>query len=212
VGSDSSPSVAFIAIDQRVECPCDVGHPSFGRQLRPLSICEVVGQICQIENCRPAALMIPIIVLTCDLESQHRPLYCVVTAQQPRYFLRPILLLNKFGGTVALGKRGAQLSGNSQGVDFILAEHLDNNITRSFVAKQSDPIDELCRVLFARITESVITHETEDWPGYYDRLCALVCRVVAQSSLSADSKAVLTRRLIQHILELEIRRPRLKPE
>jgi hypothetical protein len=62
------------------------------------------------------------------------------------------------------------------------------DISRTFPAKESDPIDEFGRVLFARVTETVISHETEDWPSYYDRLCALVCRVIAQSGLRARSE------------------------
>ena len=103
------------------------------------------------------------------------------------------------------------MSGNGQETDLVLAGHLDEEITRSFAAKETDPIDDLCRVLFARITETVISHETEDWFGYYDKLCALVCRVVAQSDLNAELKAVLTRRLIEHVVELEKWWPRLKP-
>jgi hypothetical protein len=109
------------------------------------------------------------------------------------------------------GNKGAQLNGKSEGSDLVLAGRLDEDITRSFAAKESDPIDELRRTLFARITETVISHETKDWPGYYDKLCALVCRVVAQSSLGAEPKAVLTRRLIEHVAELEKWWPRLKP-
>jgi hypothetical protein len=104
------------------------------------------------------------------------------------------------------------LSDNWQGIDLVLARHQDEDLVQSFAAKQPDPIDEWCQLLFARITETVLSHETEDWPGYYDRLCALVCRVVAQSSFSAESKPVLTRRLIQHIVELEKWWPRLRPE
>jgi hypothetical protein len=77
------------------------------------------------------------------------------------------------------------------------------------------PIDEsleqLSRTLFARITECVINHETDYWPGYYDKLCATVCQVVARSDLSSDSKSVLTRRLIEHVVELQRWWPRLSP-
>ena len=58
-------------------------------------------------------------------------------------------------------------------------------------------------IVVAPAALSAIAHDTEDWPGYYDKLCALVCRVVAQSDFTAEAKAVLTRRLIEHILELE---------
>jgi hypothetical protein len=65
---------------------------------------------------------------------------------------------------------GAQLSGNPGGIELILAARRDDGLIQSFARKEPDPIDELCQSLFARITESVISHETEDWPGYYDKL------------------------------------------
>ena len=86
------------------------------------------------------------------------------------------------------------------------------DFVRSFVAKEPDPLDELCQSLFARITETVISHQTEDWVRYYDKLCAVVCRVVSQSDLNNAAKAVLTRRLIDHIVELEKWWPRLRPK
>ena len=73
-------------------------------------------------------------------------------------------------------------------------------------------MDELCQSLFARITETVISHETKDWAGYYDKLLVLVCRVIAQTKLSEETKPILTRRLIDHIIELEKWWPRLKPQ
>ncbi len=130
----------------------------------------------------------------------------------PQIFLRRTLLLGKFSGSVAPGRQGAQLSGNREGTDLVLADRLDDGLLQLFAAKDPDPIDELCQSLFARITETVIAHETEDWPGYYDRLCGVACRVVAHSDLPTRSKGVLTRRLIQHIIELEKWWPRLKPE
>ena len=51
---------------------------------------------------------------------------------------------------------------------------------------RDDSLDEISQILFARITEAVISHETDDWPRYYDKLCAVVCRVVAQSTLSSE--------------------------
>jgi hypothetical protein len=93
-----------------------------------------------------------------------------------------------------------------------MARDLDEVLAHSSAAKASDPTEQLCRVLFARITETVISHETDDWSAYYDKLGALICRVVAQSSLSAEAKAVLTRQLIEHVIELEKWWPRLKPE
>ncbi len=104
-----------------------------------------------------------------------------------------------------------QLSGKLGGIDVVVADRRDD-LVRSFAAKEPDPLDELCQSLFARITETVISHETEDWARYYDRLRVLVFRVVSQSDLNNAAKAVLTRRLIDHIFELETWWPRLKPE
>ena len=74
-----------------------------------------------------------------------------------------------------------------------------------------DSLEQLSRTLFARITECVINHETDDWPSYYDKLCATVCQVVARSDLSSDKKSLLTRRLIEHVVELQRWWPRLSP-
>jgi|SRR6476661_2977189 hypothetical protein len=71
------------------------------------------------------------------------------------------------------------------------------------LAPVSDPVDEMTRALAARITTAVVGHDTDDWPSYYDRLYALICKVVAQSKLSADAKLVLTKRLIDHVIDLE---------
>jgi hypothetical protein len=78
---------------------------------------------------------------------------------------RLILLLSKFGGSVALRKRGAQLSGNRQETDLVLGGRLDADITQSFAARRPDPRDELCQSLFARITEIVIGHKTKIGPA-----------------------------------------------
>lgn len=75
-----------------------------------------------------------------------------------------------------------------------------------------DSLEQLSRTLFARITECVISHETDDWPAYYDKLCATVCQVVARSDLSNDAKSLLTRRLIEHVVELQRWWPRLSPK
>jgi hypothetical protein len=107
---------------------------------------------------------------------------------------------------------GAQLSGNPEGLDLVLAARPHDGFTQSFAGKAPDPIDELCQSLFARITESVISHETEDWPGYYDKLSVVVCQVVARSGLNNEAKATLSRRLIEHVIELEKWWPRFKPE
>jgi hypothetical protein len=103
------------------------------------------------------------------------------------------------------------LSGKLGGIDVVSASR-GEDFVRSFVAKEPDPLDELCQSLFARITETVISHQTEDWVRYYDKLCAVVCRVVSQSDLNNAAKAVLTRRLIDHIVELEKWWPRLRPK
>jgi hypothetical protein len=76
---------------------------------------------------------------------------------------------------------------------------------------RDDSLDEISQVLFARITEAVLNHKTNDWPRYYDKLCAVVCRVAAQSALSSDAKSLLTRRLIVHIMEIEKWWPRVRP-
>ena len=104
------------------------------------------------------------------------------------------------------------MSGNPEGIELILAARRDDSFIQSFAGKEPDPIDELCQSLFARITESVISHETDDWPGYYDKLCLVVCQVVARSGLSNEAKAILSRRLIEHVVELKKWWPRFKPE
>jgi hypothetical protein len=85
---------------------------------------------------------------------------------------------------------------------------------RPVLAKYSkeDPLDKLCDTLFARITESVLNHESNDWARDYDRLCAMICRVIAQSALTSNAKCLLTRRLIQHVVELEKWWARLGPK
>lgn len=95
------------------------------------------------------------------------------------------------------------MRGNPSIIEVARSGHLVEELKQSFAAKEPDPIDELCQSLFARVTEAVISHQTEDWPGYYDRLGGVVCRAIAQSDLATEAKAVLTRRLIQHVLELE---------
>ena len=100
-------------------------------------------------------------------------------------------------------RRGRKVRSNSPIIGVALSGHRVEGLKRSFVEKEPDPVDELCQSLFARVTEAVIGHQTEDWPGYYDRLGGVICRVIAQSDLATESKAVLRRRLIQHVLELE---------
>jgi hypothetical protein len=87
-------------------------------------------------------------------------------------------------------------------------------IHRPPLAKYSkeDPLNKVCDTLFARITESVLNHESNDWARDYDRLCAMICRVIAQSALNGNAKCLLTRRLIQHVVELEKWWPGLSPK
>ena len=99
---------------------------------------------------------------------------------------------------------GAALGDRSQGV---LRSRVQSNTEIGHpiwqLAPASEPIDEMTRALSARITTAVVGHDTDDWPSYYDRLYALICKVVAQSKLSADAKLVLTKRLIDHVTDLE---------
>ena len=88
---------------------------------------------------------------------------------------------------------------------------VETKLTTSADSPIDDSLEQLSRTLFARITECVINHETGDWPGYYDKLCATVCQVVARSDLSSDKKSLLTRRLIEHVVELQRWWPRLSP-
>jgi hypothetical protein len=88
-------------------------------------------------------------------------------------------------------------------MEVVLSRHRVKNLKQSFADKEPDPIDELCQSLFARITEAVMDHQTDDWPRYYHKLGGVVCRSIAQSDLAVASKVLLTRRLMQHVLELE---------
>ena len=97
-------------------------------------------------------------------------------------------------------------------MDVVLADGREEDVLRSLAAMEPDALDELSQSLFARITETVVSHEPEDWAMYYDRLCVVVCRVVAQSRQSDMAKTVLTRRLIEHVIELEKWWPRFKPK
>ena len=101
----------------------------------------------------------------------------------------------------------------SQGFDHFPVAQLDPEISHSLSKDRltDEPVEELGHSLFARITRTVVNHETDDWPGDYDRLYALICRVVAHSKLSDDAKPLLTRRLIERLGELEKRWPKLKP-
>jgi hypothetical protein len=104
------------------------------------------------------------------------------------------------------------LSGNSYAVERFPRTQVRVEVGDAFSADPPrDDLDEISQVLFARITEAVIRHETNDWPRYYDKLCAVVCRVVAQSALSSDAKSLLTRRLIMHVVEIQTWWPRARP-
>jgi hypothetical protein len=94
------------------------------------------------------------------------------------------------------------LSGNSI-IEVVPSGHRVKTHTQSCLDKQPDPIDELCQSLFARITEAVMGQTTDDWPRYYDKLGRVVCRSIAPTDLAVEAKALLTRRLMQHIRELE---------
>jgi hypothetical protein len=106
------------------------------------------------------------------------------------------------------------LSGNSYAIELLPRTQVRVEVGDTFSADppRDDSLEEISQILFARITEAVISHETNDWPGYYDKLCAVVCRVVAQSTLSSDAKSMLTRRLIVHIVEVEKWWPRPRPK
>jgi hypothetical protein len=70
-------------------------------------------------------------------------------------------------------------SNGSQGIH-LLTRQSGVEICDRFSAEH-EPLYKLCRVLFERITEAVVNHETDDWPRYYDRLSALICKVIAKS-------------------------------
>jgi len=102
------------------------------------------------------------------------------------------------------------LDDRSQGFDFFSIAELDPEISHAENRSTGEPIDELSRSLLARITRTVVNHETNDWPGDYDRLYALICKVIAQSDLSADTKSMLTRYSIGRVTDLEKKWPKLK--
>jgi hypothetical protein len=102
------------------------------------------------------------------------------------------------------------LDDRSQGFDFFSVAELNPEISHAENRSTGEPIDELSRSLLARITRTVVNHETNDWPGDYDRLYALICKVIAQSDLSADTKSMLTRYLIGRVTDLEKKWPKLK--
>ena len=105
------------------------------------------------------------------------------------------------------------MTGNSYAIELFPRTQVGVEVRDTFSAHPSpdDSLDEISQVLFARITEAVISHKTNDWPRYYDKLCAVVCWVVARSALSSDAKSLLTRRLIVHVVEIEKWWPRVRP-
>jgi hypothetical protein len=105
---------------------------------------------------------------------------------------------------------GATMDDRSQGFDFFSVAELGPEIDHAKYRSTGEPVEELSRSLLARITRTVVSHETDDWPGDYDRLYALICKVVAQSNLNADTKALLTRRLIGRVADLEKKWPKSK--
>jgi hypothetical protein len=124
---------------------------------------------------------------------------------------------NRFAGSNLLFWRsageagwGATMDDRSQGFDFFSVAELGPEIDQAKYRSTDEPVEELSRSLLARITRTVVHHETDDWPGDYDRLYALICKVVAQSNLNADTKALLTRRLIGRVADLEKKWPKSK--
>jgi len=115
---------------------------------------------------------------------------------------------------VAWGIWGARLADNLHDIALLSGTGLAVETKHASLAELSidDSLEQLSRTLFARITECVISHETADWPRYYDKLCATVCQVVARSDLSSDRKSVLSRRRIEHVVELQRWWPRLSPK
>ena len=66
--------------------------------------------------------------------------------------------------------------------------------------------DDLYGALSAQITASVLEHETNNWPAYFEGVRALIRRVVMQTDetgLSHDEKQELIQRLLDHAASLE---------
>ena len=66
--------------------------------------------------------------------------------------------------------------------------------------------DELYGVLSAQISASVLEHETNNWPEYFEGARALIRRVVTESDergLSDEQKQELIQRLLNHVASLE---------
>jgi hypothetical protein len=112
---------------------------------------------------------------------------------------------------VARGRQtGATVDSRSQEFEFSAVADLDSEISCGRKPSSDDPIGELARCLLARIKKAVFNHETDDWPRDYDRLYAMICKVIAQSNLSAETKPLLTKHLIRCVAELEKSWPELK--
>jgi hypothetical protein len=66
--------------------------------------------------------------------------------------------------------------------------------------------DDLYGALSAQVTASVLEHETNNWPAYFEGVRALIRRVVTQtgeSGLSDEEKLQLIQRLLDHVASLE---------
>ncbi len=78
------------------------------------------------------------------------------------------------------------------------------------------PVDDLYITLSTRITQEVVNHRTLDWQGYFNQLREMIRRVVAtepsNADLSIDDRVELTRRLFEHVEELEKTWPSLRQE
>jgi hypothetical protein len=73
-------------------------------------------------------------------------------------------------------------------------------------------VEELYLGVSARITKAVVNHTTSDWPSYFEGLRDLVRRVIAETTengLSAEDRAALLQRLMDHVTELEKNWPSL---
>ena len=73
-------------------------------------------------------------------------------------------------------------------------------------------VEDLYLGVSARITSAVVNNRTNDWPNYFEGLRDLVRRVVTETTengLSADARAALLQRLMDHIADLEKNWPSL---
>jgi hypothetical protein len=68
---------------------------------------------------------------------------------------------------------------------------------------RSNRVDELYFAISGLITNHVLSHETENWLGYFEELRVLAIRVVTNSRLTAAEKTALNQRLIDHVTDLE---------